>query len=177
MTNLKRYGTCLLMAALLLLPGAAAADDDPPSVVIMNGDEQVTITIDGSELSVVTDDDGDTSIHLVDLAVMGDMLGDSLEGLDEMLAELQDLQLDFHLGADNNLQFSFDEETWDLDMDGMMEQVAEALEEGFGAMDSEDWTDVRERDRSTDELRDELRELKAEMRELRRQLQEQRDDG
>lgn len=176
MRNLRRYGTGLLLAAVLLIPGAAAADDDPPRVVIMNGDGQTTISLDGSELSVVADDGDGTSIHMVDLAAMGDLIGDSFEGLDEVMAGLQDLQMDFHMGADNSFQFSHDEETWDFDMDMVMEQVSEALEEGLGAMETSDWTSVRERDRSTEELRKELRELKAEMRELRRRLDAQQDD-
>ncbi len=176
MKNLRRYGTGLLVAAILLIPGALAADDDPPRVVLMNGDEKVTISLDGTELEVVTEDGGDTSVHIVDLAVVGDLAGDALSGLDEVMAGLQDLQLGLDVGRENNLQFSQGDETWEFDLDEVMAQVSEALSGGLEAMDTEDWTSVRERDRTTEELRVELRELKAEMRELRRQLGGQHDD-
>jgi len=176
MKNLRRYGTSLLVAATLLIPGALAADDDPPQVVVMNGDEKVTISLDGTELEVVTEDGDDTSVHVVDLAVVGDLAGDALSGFDEVMAGLQDLQFGLDMGRDNNLQFSQGDETWEFDLDEVMAQVSEALGEGLEAMDTEGWTSVRERDRTTEELRTELHELRAEMRELRRQLREQHDD-
>lgn len=176
MSRLKRCTGGLITAAILLLPTVLVADEDPPRVVLMDGDEQITISLDGSELEVVCDEDGETSVHIVDLAAVGELAGEALEGLDEALAELEDLQFGVHVGVDNNLQFSHGEETWELDMSEIMSQLAEALQDGLDEIDTEDWTSTRERDRTTEELREELRELKKEMRRLRRELAEQNDD-
>ncbi len=169
-----RFAALLLLAATLLLPSALFADDDPddtPTVIIVgDGDERMTITLDGSALEVVQVDGDETSVHMVDLAAIGDLVGDALVDLD-------DLQFALHMGQDNNLQFSHEDVTWETDLDVIMAQVGAALDYGLAEFDTGEWTHDRERDATTDDLRDELRNLKAEMRDLQRELRALEGDG
>lgn len=171
--------------AILILGAAAVQAADPAderaegheSIVILgDDDENITITLTDGELTVTCEEDGSTSVHMVNMEQVGMLVGDALGDLDEHLALLADMQMDFHMGNDNRLNLSWDDETFEVDVNEIMVQVSEALGEGLAEFHSEDWTSVRHRDHSENELREELRELKAEMRELRRELRDLDDD-
>ena len=175
----------IITATLLILAivAAAALADEPaekesPSrmVIVGDDDEKITVTLDDGELVITSEDEDGTSVHMVDMTQIGMMVGEALEGLDEVLAGMADMQLDMHMGNDNRLNLSWEDETFELDVNEIMVQVNEALSEGLAEIRSEDWTSVHARDRSERELREELRELKAELRELRREIRDLDDD-
>ena len=166
---------------LALVAAAALADEpaekeSPSRMVIIGDDEKITVTLDDGELVITSEDEDGTSVHMVDMTQIGMMVGEALEGLDEVLAGMADMQLDMHMGNDNRLNLSWEDETFELDVNEIMVQVNEALSEGLAEICSEDWTSVHARDRSERELREELRELKAELRELRREIRDLDDD-
>ena len=65
-------------------------------------------------------------------------MNEAMEGLDEVMAELQDMQLEVRLGKDNNLNLSYEDTTFELDLDEILTQVAAAVQVGFDQVHSED---------------------------------------
>lgn len=149
--------TGLLGLSLLVVLPAAVLADEPEDAT---RDSQI----------IIIDDDGEeVIIEMVDVQAIVD---DAMEGLDEVLAELDDMQLQVRLGKDNQLNLSYDDTTFELDLDQIMTQVATAVQAGIGELNTEDWTHSRNRwtDVSDEDLRQELDDLKKEMKELRREL-------
>jgi hypothetical protein len=177
-----RILTAILLILALALPAAGSTTDDDPQesrekvLVVGDDDERLIVSMDGTELTITTEDGDGTSVRVVDMEQVGMMVGQALEGLDETLAGLADIQLDVHMGHDNRLNLGHHDETWELDLDEIMAQVGAAISVGLEEMDTDDWTSVRVRDRGEEDLREELRELKAELRDLRRQLEARDDD-
>jgi len=101
-----------------------------------------------------------------------DAVDEVLGGMDNVFAQLQDLQLQFRLGRDNRLNLSCDDSEFELDLDQVMAQVASAVRSGLQEMDTSEWTSRHDRrdEVSTDDLRDELAKLKREMEALRVKL-------
>jgi len=182
--TVKKRSTIAIFAVLGLLLATAALATEPGDatesrqIVIVGDDgERVVVSLDGTELTVISEDADGSSVRMVDMEQIGRLVGDALGDLDGHLAILQDLQLDMHMGNDNRLNVSWEDETFELDVNEIMVQIGEALETGLGDFDTDDWSDVHVRDRSDEDLRQELRELKAELRELRQEFRElDRDD-
>jgi hypothetical protein len=171
----------IIIAVLVCVAATAVRAGDPAEergrvVVIGDGDETVTVTMEDGALTVTREEGGSTSVHMVDMTQVGALVGEALADLDEHLALLADLQLDVHMGSDNRLNVSWEDETFEVDVNEIMVQVSEALSAGFDEFETGDWSSVHARDRGEDELRRELRELKAEMRQLRRELHERDTD-
>ena len=162
MTTRQRTITVLITGLFILtLPAILLADEpetaDNETKVIIVGD-------DGEELTI-------------DMEAVHEMMADAMAGLDDVMVELEDMQLQVRLGKDNRLDLSYDDTTFELDLDQIMTQVAVAVQSGFDQIHTEDWTDSHDRwsNVSDDDLRQELDDLKKEMKELRREFRKIKD--
>ena len=156
MDTRRRIFTVLITGLLIALPATLLADepessDNDPRIIII-GD-------DGEELTIEMEE-----VH--------EIVAEAMAGLDEVMAELDEMQLQVRLGKDNRLDLSFDDTTVELDLDQIMVQVAHAVQTGFNQIHTEDWNSSRDRwsDVSEDDLRQELEDLRKEMKELSREL-------
>jgi len=161
--NTKRVirPAALACALIVILPASFAFGDPEPEsesciVIVQDGGREVTI----------------------DMEAINVMVEEAMEGVSEVMAELDDMQFNMHLGNDNRLNLSYDDTTFELDLDQVMAQVAVAMEAGLANLDTGDWTVSRDRWDSVDEdeLHRELKKLKSEMKELRRELERQKKD-
>jgi len=170
--SLMKRLTVALVALAIPLASATAGEESPAQderTLVVVGDDGARVSVEyrDGELTVVSEDEGRTSVHVVDVEQIGRLVAD---GLDEAFASLRDAQFDLHAGADNRIVFSHGDETVELDVSAILAEVSAALKDGFAGMDDEDWVVTRDRDRTDAELRRELRDLKREVRELRREL-------
>jgi len=146
----------LNLALLLALPAALLADEpgssDNCAKIIIIGDDSEEMTIDME------------GVH--------EIVAEAMAGLDEVMGGLEDMQLQVRLGKDNRLDLSYEDTTFELDLDQILNQVAVAVQSGFGEIHVEEWTHSHDRwsDVSEDDLRQELDDLQKEMKELRREL-------
>ncbi len=179
-----KYIVILVLAVGVLLPAAFAVAKDKPACekkdtsrqLVFGGGDSGTLTIatEGSELIITEDDGDDTRVTVVDIDQVGQMVGDSLEGLIEMVG---DMQLQMRLGNDNNFTMAFDDEEVEVDFNAIFSELGQVLDGAFDGMDTSDWSshrhhrtiDVRGDDasREIEDLRQELKELKAELRRLK----------
>ena len=112
------------------------------------------------------------------LVEVKDIVSEAMAGLEDVMTELDDMQFQFRMGQDNRVNLSYDDTTFELDLDQIMAQVATAVEIGLSEINTGQWTDSRHRwnhvaaedlESELDELRSEMRELRAELRKLRNQ--------
>jgi Cu/Ag efflux pump CusA len=156
MTRQRTFTVLITGLLILALPAILLADEpetsDNEAKVIIVGD-------DGEELTI-------------DMEAVHEMVAEAMTGLDDVMEELEDMQLQVRLGKDNRLDLSYEDTTFELDLDQIMTQVAVAVQSGFEQIHTEDWTDSRDRwsDVSEDDLRQELEDLQKEMKELRREI-------
>ena len=164
MNTRQRTLLALITGLLIMIPPAAILADEPES------------TEEDSKIVIIVDDGEEVTI---DMAEVHDMVAEAMSGLDEVMEELDDMQLQVRLGNDNRLDLSYDDTTFELDLDQIMTQVAVAVQTGFDEIHIEDWTDSHDRwsDVSEDDLRQELDDLQREMKELRRELRKIRDSN
>ncbi|MDX2473301.1 MAG: hypothetical protein QNL91_06285 [Candidatus Krumholzibacteria bacterium] len=150
--------------------------NDSTVVIIGDEGEELTLSLEDGELTVVTSENGKTTTRIMDMEAMGflaaDAVDEALVGMEGVFEELQDMQFQFRMGQDNRLNLSYDDTEFELDMDQVMAQVASAVELGLQEINTAEWTEHRSRwdEVSDDELRDELDNLKDEMEDLRREL-------
>jgi len=175
MPALRRRVVTVAVLSILLAPAVLRADEPEPAgpradTVVIAGEDghSLRLTLDGPELTIVTEDEDGTTTRIVDMEQIGMLVRG---GLEEAVAALRDAQLDVHVGRDNRLDISHGDQTFEVDVDTILGQVREALR-GVDALDAEDWSSVRQRDLSDEELREQLRELKREVRRLRQKLEE-----
>jgi len=162
MNTRQRTLLALISGMLIIMLPATILADEPES---SEDDSKVIIIVDdGEELTI-------------DMGEVHEMLAEAMSGLDEVMEELDDMQLQVRLGKDNRLDLSYDDTTFELDLDQIMAQVAVAVQTGFDEIHIEDWTDSSDRwsNVSEDDLRQELDDLQKEMKELRRELRKIRD--
>ena len=158
----QRTITALVTGLLILTLPAILLADEPETAD--NEAKVVIVGIDGEELTI-------------DMEAVHEMMAEAMVGLDDVMEELEDMQLQVRLGKDNRLDLSYDDTTFELDLDQIMTQVAVAVQSGFDQIKTEDWTDSRDRwsNVSDDDLRQELDDLKKEMKELRREFRKIKD--
>lgn len=127
---------------------------------------------DGKKDSKVIIIHGDDEEVVIDMAEINEIVTEAMGGLDEAMAELQDMQLQVRLGQDNRLDLSYDDTTFELDLDQILTQVASAVQVGFEEFSTSDWTHEHDRwsHASDDDLRAELEDLQEEMKDLRREM-------
>ncbi|HPF70278.1 MAG TPA: hypothetical protein PLQ13_06380 [Candidatus Krumholzibacteria bacterium] len=159
----------LAAAALLAAPTAQAADKDPgKAIVIADGpDRSVSISIADGEVTVIETDGDASTVSIVDLDQVGVLVKDGLAQAAQVLSELQ---LDMHVGADNRLEFSDGDRTFEVDVDAIASEVARALQQGLGSMDTAGWTSTHDHDADTADLEAELAKLKRELAKLQKEL-------
>jgi hypothetical protein len=166
MMTIKNLRPALLACAVLISLPAALAAGEPENDKETSSDSRI----------VIVHDDGDEIV--IDMAAVNEIVHEAMEGVGDVMAELEDMQFQMHLGNDNRLNLSYEDTTFELDLDQVMAQVSVALEAGLANIDTEDWTYSRERwaDADEQELRRELEKLKDEMRELKKELKKVKDD-
>ncbi|MEN8007326.1 MAG: hypothetical protein ABFS42_09950 [Candidatus Krumholzibacteriota bacterium] len=154
--SLKIAGPFILALLILFLPVVLWADEPDCE------DKEAKLVIVG--------EDGEEMV--IEMGAVHEIVADALSGLDEVMAELEDMQFQVRLGRDNRLDLSYEDTTFELDLDQVMSQVSVALQAGLDEFDTEDWTGSHDRwEASTDEdLRRELKKLQQEMKELRQEL-------
>jgi hypothetical protein len=177
------------LAIGLLVPLTLAVAEDKPGkkdkgesrqFVFGSGDgETLTIATEGSELIITATDGDDFQTTIVDMEQIGQMVGDSVESVLEMMG---DMQFQMRAGNDNSMVLAFDEEEIEVDFDAIFAEVGKVLEGAFDEMDTGDWSHHRHHrtidekdgaaDRELDELRRELKELKAELKKLKKMQEE-----
>ena len=154
--SLKIMGPFILALLILVLPATLLADEPESS----DSDAKVIIICeDGEEM-------------VIEMEAVHEIVAEAMSGLDEVMEELEEMQFQVRLGQDNSLNLSYDDTTFELDLDQIMAQVSLAVQAGFDQIDTDDWTDSHHRwEGSTEEdLRRELKDLKKEMKKLRREL-------
>ena len=157
MNTRQRTIPALVMGLLILtLPVTLLADEPENSE---NDTKVIVIVDDGEEITI-------------EMEAVHEIVAEAMEGLDEVMEELEDMQFQVRLGKDNRLDLSYEDTTFELDLDQIMAQVASAVQSGFDQIHTEDWTYSHDRrsNVSEDDLRQELDDLRKEMKELRREL-------
>ncbi len=175
--NRNRAAHLAPLLLVLVIPAAASAGDpvakeDDPLVIVTGEDESTTLAWTGGTLTITSEDGDRTGVAVVDLEEVGALVEGAVGDLAEVLAGLQ---LDVHLGQDNRLNFSYDDQTVEVDVGEIMIEVRRALEAGLEGIETEHWVERRERgesEKTAAELRRELDELRREMKELRRELRD-----
>lgn len=152
-----RFTTILIAGLLILVLPAFLLADEPDST---EKDKRI----------IIISEDGDEVV--IEMEDVHEIVAEAMSGVEEVMAELEDMQLQVRLGRDNRLDLSYEDTTLELDLDQIMTQVAAAVREGLDEFDSGEWT--RSHDRwshaSDDDLRHEIEDLQKEMKELRREL-------
>ncbi len=185
-TALALFLLALALPAVLLAAEPEStdkADRDEASIVILGDDgEEITLTVEDGTFTMISTEDGETTTRMVDIETMGllaaDAVDEAMGGMDEVMAQLEEMQFQFRVGQDNRLNLSFDDSEFELDLDQIMTQVASAVQLGLDEIDTAQWASHGNRwdDVSEDELRDELDNLKDEMEALRTELQNLKQD-
>jgi len=157
MNTRQRTLPVLITGLLILALPATLLADEPDS------------SEDDSKVIIIVDDGEELTIEMGDIH---EIVAEAMSGLDEVMEELEDMQLQVRLGKDNRLDLSYEDTTFELDLDQIMAQVTMAVQSGFDQIHTEDWTDSHDRwsNVSEDDLRQELDDLQKEMKELRREL-------
>ncbi len=160
----KRQSTLLALITGLLIIAM-------PATILADEPESST---EDSKVIIIVDDGEEVTIEMADVH---EIVAEAMSGLDEVMEELEDMQLQVRLGNDNRLDLSYEDTTFELDLDQIMAQVAVAVQTGFDEIHIEDWTDSHDRHSnvSEDDLRQELDDLQKEMKELRKELRKIRD--
>lgn len=153
-----------------------AEHSDHSLIVIGNKNGDTSLVYEDGRLTITTRDGDDVTTRMMDMEAMSliaaDIADEVMSDLGNVLADLDDMQLQIRVGQDNRLNVSFDESEFELDLDAIMSQVALAMKTGFLEFNTSEWTSHEDRDDiSDDELRAELHDLKVEIRELRREIE------
>jgi len=137
---------------------------------------QDSITIENGEITIESDDG--QQVIMFDTDSMGKILSETLEvsrdGLQDVLAELDEMQLEIKLGNDNQLSLETRDQMWEVNLDVIFDELGSALETAFDDLDTDDWAghySFEDVDNDEEELEAELDRLKDELKELRRELQ------
>lgn len=149
----------------------ARAGDEPPAKDC-DENETISITVEDEDVVVTSRCDGREKVVMVNLDAVEGMVSEVIGDVALALEDMQDMQLQIHLGQDNRLHFADDDTEWEVDLDQIARQVEAAFEAGFDEMESTAWTRRRVRDESDlRELRRELERLQREMKRLRTELE------
>jgi len=149
-------GPFILVLLILAVPVILLADEPESS--------------DNVAKVIIIHDDGEEVV--IEMEAVHELVAEAMSGLDEVMEELEEMQLQVRLGQDNRLNLSYDDTTFELDLDQIMAQVAVAVQAGFNQIDTDDWTRSSDRwEVSTEsDLRRELKDLQREKKKLRREL-------
>jgi len=137
---------------------------------------QDTITIENGEITIESDD-GERMI-MMDAESIESLISETLDvtmdGMQDVLAELDEMQLEIRLGDDNQLSFETEDQMWEMNLDVIFSELGSVLETAFNDMDTDGWTghhNFSDDDFDEEELEEELDRLKDELDDLRRELE------
>lgn len=186
----RRPALMPLLSLLWILPAAAAgagtadapARDqarDPQRLCIGSGRGEVTLEVDGQQISVTHRDGERTTTTVVDMDQVATLVGDALG---EAMAAMQDLQLQVRVGQDNRVNIQTSDREVEVDLDQIMAQVAAAVQSGMQGIDTATWAAQLDAGAAAGggdqaQLQRELADLQDEMRALRKELQRLRDQA
>nr|MEE4266460.1 hypothetical protein [Candidatus Krumholzibacteria bacterium] len=176
--------TLILLAGLILLLGAASqalARDKVDTtksdrhLVIGGHDSHITINTEGSEMTITMTEDGKSKVAVVDMDQIGMLVSDTVS---EVAQALSEMQMEFRFGQDNNLSLALADDEWEVDLDAVMAEVADALDGAFEGFDTHDWSHHRHYrtidrqldDASEAELEAELDAMRQELGQLKKEL-------
>jgi len=141
----------------------------------------VTLEVDGRQLSVTRREGDRVTTTVVDMDQVGRMVGDAVG---EAMVAVEELQLQVRVGKDNRVNITTAEGEVEVDLDEIMAQVAAAVRSGLEGVDTAAWATVGPGSAgsavsavSEEELQVELAELQEEMRALRSELRRLRDQA
>ena len=77
----------------------------------------VSIEVDDDELILTRSCGDESKVIMVNLNMVEDLVSDALQDVSVILDELDDLQMEIHLGQDNMLSFADEDSEWVLDLD------------------------------------------------------------
>lgn len=176
----SRAGVYLLLPLLLVAATAALAGDDEPGRKTKHH-QAISIEVDDDDLVVTRSCGDDSKVVMVDVDAVGELVSDALDDVAVALEDMEDMQFEIHLGADNMLRFADDGSQWEVDLNRIAMTIEEVLREGFEDLDTREWTVHRDRGRADadrEDLQRELENLRREMKQLKKMLREDRlDDG
>lgn len=178
----QRLLAALALVALVPLVALAGTDPEPRRITIVDGDgHEHVITLSGSAIEVVSEEDGELSVHAFDFAglepVLDDVLDEAMTGLDEAMAELEALDLSISVDGDM-IVMEHGDAVHAVNVQFLSETVGEMIGEVMAEFDGSVTIDIddhdhggwQDLDRETEELRAEVRALKKELKELTEEL-------
>ena len=154
-----------LVLLTLAASGVLAADK------ITYEDGQLTIESTDSEKMIILNADGMQDI-------IADIMHETMDGMNDVMAELDEMQLEIRLGEDNQLSIETEDQMWEMNLDLIFREIGTVMETAFQDLDTDGWTTHEhweiESDGdeiSTEKLAEELNRLKDELKELQKELQ------
>lgn len=167
----------ILVCALALTFASAALAGDPASQrnVVIVGDDggKATITLDGSRLTVTTEDGDDVAVKEIDLEQVAGLidgaLDEALAGLDAAFDELAEADIDVRVAPDHRVMVRSGDKTTTIDLAEVMSSVSAALGD-IEVVASEDETTGDAAEEA--QLRAQIAALRAEIDSLRAELDE-----
>ncbi len=162
MNHLNTKAGIVLLAVVLLIPALSSAVAGE-RITIENG--QISIENPDSDRLLVIDTD---SLH----ELISTTLEETMDGMGDVLAELENLQLEIRLGEDNKLSVETEDQMWEMDLDLIFKEVGHALDTAFEGMETDGWSHHRyhESDDGEEDLAAELERLKSELNRLQKKL-------
>ncbi len=181
--------TLILLAGLFLLLASAtqvlakdkaSVDKSDRHLVIGGNGGHITINTEGSEMTITMTEDGKSKVAVVDMDQIGLLVSDTVS---EVAQALSEMQMEFRFGQDNNLSLALADDEWEVDLDAVMAEVADALDGAFDGFDTRDWSHHRhyrtideaseaELEAELDAMRKELGQLKKELARLKEKAQD-----
>jgi hypothetical protein len=161
----------IIVAGLAIMAAAAAhaGDDGGKRNVVIVGEngEKATLTLDGSRLTVTSQDGDDISVKEVDLGEIASMvdsaLSDAMVEVQAAFDSLAEKDLEVRVDPEHQLVVKADGETTTIDLDEVMNAVTQALD-GVAIESAGDSADEADLQREIDALRAEIDELRSELK-------------
>ncbi len=157
------YATLLAVVLMISVLSGAQAEE---KITVQNG--QVTIENKNSGKVLVLD-----TMELE--RMISTTMNETMEGMGDMLAEMEDMQLEIRLGQDNQLSVETEDQMFEMNLDLIFKEIGTALETAFDDVHTEQWTVHRHRhdeEFDQEELEEELEQLKEELQRLQEKLEE-----
>lgn len=165
MKDLKQTTIVAVLTLALMVPafsGTYAQD----IITIENG--EITIESEDGESLIMIDGEGLE-------VLLSEALDGAMDGMQDVLAEMDEMQLQVRLGDDNQLRFETDDQMWEMNLDLVFKEIGHVLETAFDDVDADSWSShhhFSDEMLDDDELEDELDRLKEELDRLREELNE-----
>jgi len=179
----KRMLIFLAMCSLLVTVPALAGDDDEVRQITIVDDEgnEHVISLSGTSIEVVTEADGEVSVHAFDFEglepLMEDVVASVSMELDDVMSELEDLDLNISIDGDM-VVVEQGESVHAVNVQFLSETVGELLGGVLADFDGGVHVHIDENeddfDVETKALQAEVRALKKELRLLTEELSRQR---